>query len=509
MLVEAIIRAAQTNGARPATVGELDGVVRSWSDFVARVSRMARALECFGLASDARVGILGLNSVGYLEALYAIWWHGRVAVPMNSRFALAEHLFSINDAEIGIVLVDRHHLDMARQIAAARPDVRFVAMDETAASGWVWMEALIRNNDAAPPAPSHAERLAGIFYTGGTTGFPKGVMHSERSLWAGAACLGVELRVPDGVSYLHAVPMFHLGDMALSLLTSGLAGTHSFLGQFDPATARRIMDRDRIELAALVPTMIARILDAEEVGSGSMAALRTVVFGGSPISDALVMKLRRGLPQVRLCQIFGQTETVGNGAILVDEDRAGSAGRALFGNTLGIADEHGQRAAIGTVGEILVNGPSAMLGYWNNTELSDETLVDGWVRTGDAGFLDDDGYLYVCDRIKDMIISGGENVYSAEVENAIVTHPGVAAVAVIGVPDAQWSERVHAVIVPTAGATLSLVDIQQHCRGLIAGYKLPRSIELRDAPLPLSAIGKVAKNVLRQEHWTGTKRNVN
>lgn len=506
MLVQAIIRAAQINGHGAATKG-VHGT-RTWEAFTDRVSRLGQALDALGLERDASIGILGLNSDRYLEALYGIWWCGRVAVPMNSRFALAEHVFSLQDAGVRAVLVDRNFLDMARQVAGALPDVRFVALDDPA-ENWLCAEEMISAYDGMAPGSRPANALAGIFYTGGTTGVPKGVMHSARSLWAGAACLGTELRLPDGVCYLHATPMFHLGDMALSLLTSGLAGTHSFLAQFDPVGAVKVMDDDGVQLTALVPTMIASILDAGDLEPGSLASLHTLVFGGSPIPDALMLRLRKALPGIRLCQIFGQTETVANGTMLPDEQRAGSAGRALFGNAVGIFDAHGRRVRPDVVGEIWVNGPSAMLGYWNNPELSASTLADGWVRTGDAGYQDAQGYLYVCDRMKDMIISGGENIYSAEVENAVASFEDVAQVAVIGVPDPHWGERVHAVIVPKRGSPISLKDIQDHCRPLIAGYKLPRSIELRDEPLPLSAVGKVAKNILRAPHWTGTGRNVN
>jgi long-chain acyl-CoA synthetase len=251
------------------------------------------------------------------------------------------------------------------------------------------------------------------------------------------------------------------------------------------------------------------LLDSEAFEPARMASLHTLMFGGSPIAESELARLRAGMPQARLCQGFGQSETVANGTILLNEFRDGSAGRPLFGNAVKIVDPAGVPQGAGVVGEILVKGPATMLGYWNNPQLSAKTLTNGWVHTGDAGCMDNEGYLYIYDRLKDMIITGGENVYSAEVENAVASHVGVAQVAVIGVPDDKWGERVHAIIVPHDSAEPTLQEIQMHCRPLIASYKLPRSIELRREALPLSAVGKVAKTELRAPHWAGKTRNVN
>lgn len=517
MFTQAISRAAQIRGAEIATI--CDNRQYTWQETADRTARLSAALRRFGIQPGERIGILGANSDRYLEAIHATWWCGAVTVPMNTRWALAEHLYSIDDAGIRLLFVDDTFIEMFRQIALERP-----ALAAAIYMGEGEVPARMMSHDAlisaTPPelaASRLSSELAGIFYTGGTTGHPKGVMHSFSSLWSGAACLSVEQQPPQHPCYLHAAPMFHLGDLAPAFATTALAGTHVFIPGFSPKAVCEAVREHQVETTLLVPTMIGMLLDSPNFKVEDFASLKLLTFGGSPISDGLLGRMRAAFPQARLMQGFGQTETMATGAILLDDGkslfeedkRRRSAGRALFGIELGIFDDKGERVPPGVTGEIWINGPSAMMGYWNKPEQTALNLTDGWVHTGDAGYLDEDGYLYVCDRVKDMIISGGENVYSAEVENAVSAHPLVAQVAVIGVPDERWGERVHAVIVTKEGAAVSLDDIQHHCRSLIAGYKLPRSIELRLESLPLSPVGKVMKTVLRKPHWVGRSRNVN
>lgn len=358
--------------------------------------------------------------------------------------------------------------------------------------------------------------LAGIFYTGGTTGHPKGVMHSIQSLWAGATSLAVDSRIWAGPCYLHAVPMFHLGDLAQSFIMTGLAGTHVFIPGFSASSVIEAVRAHHVEIINLVPTMIGMLLDDPSFDPADFESLRILKYGGSPASDTLVEKARRAFPNAQLIQSFGQTETAACGTSLHHEDswigevepKRRSAGPAHYGCEIAVFDSAGVRQAAGTNGEVWIHTPSAMMGYWKRPDLTASTLTNGWVHTGDVGYLNDDGYLYLCDRVKDMIISGGENVFSAEVENAIASHPAVAQVAVIGIPDERWGEKVHAVVVCRPNSTVDLDELQSHCRGLIAGYKLPRSLDIRDQPLPLSAVGKVLKTVLRQPYWDGKERAI-
>lgn len=516
MFVQAVERAVQIRGDAPATI--YSGRVQTWRESADRSARLAAALVALGAKPGDRIGILALNSDRYLEAMHATWWCTAVTVPMNTRWAVAEHIFSADDAGFRIVFVDEQHIETARAIRSARPELGpFIFMGDDAPVDMESYEALIAGHAPMASAPAPDEALAGIFYTGGTTGLPKGVMHSALSLWAGATCLAVEMQAPDHQRYLHAAPMFHLGDLAQAFATTAKAGTHIILPGFSAAGVIAAARDHGFEITLLVPTMIGMLLDDPHFRSEDFERLEVLSFGGSPTSDAQLGRMRSGFPRSQLIQGFGQTETMATGTLLLDDGgsldvedrRRRSVGRAAYGLQVGIHDEDGRRLPEGQIGEIWIRGPSAMLGYWNRPEQTAAALTDGWVHTGDAGHLDSTGYLFVCDRVKDMVISGGENVYSAEVENAVASHPAVAQVAVIGVPDDRWGERVHAVIVLHPGDTADLKSIQSHCRSLIAGYKIPRSLELRSDPLPLSAVGKVLKTALREPHWKGKTRNVN
>lgn len=516
MFVQAILRAAQIRGDEAATICE--DRVRNWTQSTDRTARLAGALAGLGAGRGDRIAILGVNSDHYLEAMHATWWLGGVTVPMNTRWALAEHLYSARDAGFEIVFVDAANLAVGVELQQAGASLGpFIYMGAgTAPAGMLSMETLIAETAPMPAAPAPNEALAGIYYTGGTTGHPKGVMHSSLSLWAGATCIAMELQGPRHHRYLHAAPMFHLGDLAQAYATTAKAGCHVFVPGFTADGVARAIREHKVEVILLVPTMIGMLLDSPNFDPADLASLEVLMFGGSPISDTVLGRMRAALPGTRLIQGFGQTETMATGSMLPDDGkplevsdpRRQSTGRAAYGMQLGIFDEQGDPVAARTTGEIWIRGASAMLGYWNKPEETAAALTDGWVHTGDAGYLDEEGYLFVCDRVKDMVISGGENVFSAEVENAIASHPEVAQVAVIGVPDDRWGERVHAIIVPAPSCAPVLEDIQQHCRALIAGYKIPRSVELRADPLPLSAVGKVLKNKLREPHWQGRVRQV-
>jgi len=518
MFIEAIRRAAQIRGHQPATI--CAGRTRSWSESMDRTARLAQALRMLGVQPNDRIGILGVNSDRYLEAMHATWWAGAVTVPMNSRWALAEHLYSVDDAELKIIFVDNAYLHIARNIAASRPSVRQIIHmgDETAEGGLLSFEGLIQRHAPTAPVCRPAQELAGVFYTGGTTGSPKGVMHSALSLWSGSNNIALDARVPQTPRYLHVAPMFHLGDLSQGFYVTALAGTHVVVPGFSADAVIAASSAHRVQVTLLVPTMIGMLLDSPSFDSRAFETLELLMYGGSPIAEQLLIRARSAFAATRLVQGFGQTETNACGALLHDEaratianeaDRLRTAGRAAYGVQLAIIDSDGRELGAREAGEICIKSASAMLGYWKKPEETAAALAGGWVHTGDAGYLDEQGFLYVCDRLKDMIISGGENVYSAEVESVLLSHPAVAQVAVIGVPDEVWGERVHAVIVPHKKQSLTLAEVQSHCKQSIAGYKVPRSMELRTEPMPLSGVGKILKRELRAPHWEGKTRSVN
>jgi acyl-CoA synthetase (AMP-forming)/AMP-acid ligase II len=310
--------------------------------------------------------------------------------------------------------------------------------------------------------------------------------------------------------------MFHLADGAFMNAMFACGGTHVMIPAFAPAAVLQAIERDRITASLLVPTMIQMTVDHPEVPMHDLSSLRSVIYGASPISEALIDRATQALPLAGLFQAYGMTELSPVATMLRPEfhtkegrtlGKVRSAGRPTYCAEARIEDVDGRELPRGEVGEIVVRGPGMMLGYWNKPEDSAQALRGGWMHTGDAGRMDEQGFVFVVDRIKDMIVTGGENVYSAEVENAVLQHASVAACAVISIPSDKWGELVHAVVVLKPGAAATVEDIRAHCKALIANYKCPRSIEFTPA-LPLSGAGKVLKTRLREPYWQGRERAV-
>jgi long-chain acyl-CoA synthetase len=511
LLIQAIRRNAAFRAHETATI---DGdEQRTWAEFTDRVARAADGLRKLGVVPGDRVGILAWNSARYLEAQFAIWWMGGVLVPMNIRWSLEENLYCIRDAGITTLIFDTGFAEAAAAIGE-QAKLRQITLDGEASSAVAAFEDVIAAGTAGEAHETPAESLAGIYYTGGTTGFPKGVMLSFLALWTAAIGIVLANRMAPGGRMLHATPMFHLADGGMSHGAMIQGATHVFVPRFDPADVIAAIDRHKVTDVLLVPTMIGMLQASDAYAPERLGSLRGLSFGASPIPAPILAKLQADLPQVNLLHVYGQTEMGPTISYLEPHHqvaggpKAMSVGKPFACVEAKIVDADGVEVAPGVPGEIMARGPCAMMGYWNKPEDTAKTMVDGWVKTGDVAYKDADGFLFICDRVKDMIITGGENVFCAEVENAVAAHPAVAQVAVIGVPDPDFGERVHAVIVPKPGQTPTAEDIKAHCKGLIANYKCPRSIELRDA-LPVSAAGKVLKRDLREPHWAGHTRAVN
>jgi long-chain acyl-CoA synthetase len=362
-----------------------------------------------------------------------------------------------------------------------------------------------------------AADLAGIFYTGGTTGRSKGVMLSHGNLMVNALNALGEGLFPSSAIYLHAAPMFHLANGAAmySLLLSG--GSNVMIQAFTPEGVMAAIQNERVTDVLLVPTMIQMLVDHPAVGSYDLSSLKNITYGASPISEAVLGRAMAALPNVHFTQAYGMTELAPIATLLhwqehIGEGRAKgrhrAAGRATLGCEVRIVDTDDKPVPYGTVGEIVVRGDNVMMGYWERPEETAKAVVDGWMHTGDGGYMDEHGFVFIVDRVKDMIISGGENVYSVEVENAITQHPAVAQCAVIGIPDERWGELVHAVVVTKPGAKVTADELIEFSKTLIAGYKCPRSVEISETPLPLSGAGKVLKRDLRKPFWENRERRV-
>ena len=516
-LTQAIHRAAQLLPTRIATVcGDRR---RTYAEFAQRVARAAAALQALGMRPGDRVGILSQNSDRFLELLFATWWGGGVVNPVNTRWVAREIVYSLDDCETRILAVDDNFTKMVPELTSRSRELRTVVHlgDGAAPAGMFGYEGLLAEHAPAVDVLRGGNDLAGVFYTGGTTGAPKGVMLSHSNLWSSALSgLSHDLVRSEDVG-LHAAPMFHLADGLYMLMLSLRAATHVIVPSFAPETVMQVIQAERVSSAMLVPTMIQMLVDHPALPQFDLDSLSTILYGASPINEALLDRAMQRLPSAGFAQAYGQTEMSPLVSVLGRDLHRGSgrergklrsAGQPITGVEVRIVDGEGQDVPRGVVGEIAARGPGVMLGYWNQPGQTEAVLRDGWMHTGDGAYLDEDGFLFIVDRVKDMIVSGGENVYSAEVENALAQHTAVAACAVIGIPDARWGETVHAVIVRRPGAdAASVEDIQGHCRELIAAYKCPRSIEFRDA-LPMSGAGKVLKTVLREPWWAEQARLV-
>jgi long-chain acyl-CoA synthetase len=515
-LTQGLHRCVQQSPERAAIVfGER---TQTFSQLQRRVARLAGALQNLGMRAGDRVGMLAVNSDRYLEYLLGVWWGGGVVNPVNIRWSVPEIVYSLDDCETRILIVDDHFLPMAPKIsgtARCRP-VLIYAGEGVAPAGMLSFEELIAGAAPVDDAFRGGNDLAAIMYTGGTTGQPKGVMQSHLNLWSSVVTRMAEFRHFDTTISLHAAPLFHIAAMARAVGHFIGGDTHVVLPSFDPRAVLEAIERHKVEELLLVPTMVQAVLEHPDFASRDLSSLKRIYYGASPINAAVLDAALAALPGIEFYHAYGLTEAspvvsvnppVNHEAAARASGLYRSAGRPGLGVTVRIVDEDGVEVPRNTVGEIVVRGANVMQGYWNKQEETAEALRDGWLHTGDGAYMDDDGYLFIVDRMKDMIVTGGENVYSAEVENALSRHPAVVQCAVIGIPNARWGEAVHAVVVVRPGSNPSGDDLREHCRQFIAGYKCPKSVEFRSA-MPLSAAGKILKRVLRAPYWENQQRQV-
>lgn len=455
----------------------------SWTDLLATVVATAGSLRRQGIGPGVRVAMLASNDDRYLIAILATLWSGGVAVPLNARWSAAEIEEALADCTPALMLVDGLRPDVSASVPTARID------DLVADEGAEVADAGRAGDD-----------LALLMYTGGTTGRSKGVMISHAGLTASVASYAT-FDGGIGDTMLAFAPMFHIA--GINAAFGGLmAGCRQiYLAGFDPAAVLSTIERYRVTDMFAVPTMLQMLIDHADFAVRDTSSLRHLAYGASPITETLLTRLLAVMPGVRFIQAYGMTELSPVATLLAPEDHLHpehrhSAGRSTFVTEVRIVGPDDTELPRGQIGEIVVRGANVMPGYWGRPDATAEALRGGWMHTGDLGRMDADGYVYVVDRLKDMIVTGGENVYSVEVERALSSHPDVALCAVIGVPDPAWGESVHAVIVPRTGSMPDLHSIQSHCRRHIAGFKLPRSIELR-SEMPLTAAGKILKTALR------------
>ncbi|MDR8394716.1 long-chain fatty acid--CoA ligase [Paraburkholderia sp. USG1] len=509
-ITQMLRRAVQINPDGPATACE--GRTRSWREFEARVVRLAGALTGLGYAPGDRIAILALNSDRYLEYFFAMAWGGFIFVPVNTRLAPPEIAFWLTDSGCTGLFIDDAFVGTLDQLRTAAPDVGHIIYvgDGAVQPGMLAYEDLIAQDGTLADSGGSGDALAGIFYTGGTTGRSKGVMLSHRNIVANAINCAPDFNFSQDTVWLHAGPMFHLADGAASFLVTALAGRHTFIPRFEPSAFLAAVERERVTDTLCVPTLLNMVLNHPDLSSYDTSTLRTFMYGGSPMPEALIRRALELMPRTTFVGAYGQTEATPVMTLNSRENHVltgpnakylNTAGRAVIGCEVQILDPDDREVPHGTVGEICGRGENIMLGYWNQPELTARTLRNDWLHTGDSGYLDDQGFLHVVDRLKDMIISGGENVYPAEVEQALYLHADIVECAVFGVPDETWGERVHAVVRLKDDASAQATDLIAHCKSIIANYKCPRSVDITCDPLPKSGAGKILKVALRRPFW--------
>jgi long-chain acyl-CoA synthetase len=518
MTIAAIADIIRTHSAnRPdAPALEIDGHSISFGELDRRSSQAAQALRAAGVGAGDRVAFIDKNGAEWFDITFGLAKIGAVNVSVNWRLAPAEMAQIIDDAQAELVIVGSGFVPHIEKVEPELERVRTIV----AVGGhdrWVDYESWIGAHPADDPDVATAgDDVAFQLYTSGTTGLPKGVMLTNDNFFKGVVGIADQWRFTDDSVNLAMMPMFHIAGAGWAMVGLYYGCRTVVLRDIDPARILQVIPAFGVTNAFMVPAVIQFLLITPGVESTDFSSLRTLVYGASPITDKVLVK---GMETFgcEFIQVYGLTETTGAITQLdgADHDPVGkphllrSCGKPYPWVEMRIVDTAtGEDMPLGEVGELWTRSHQNMAGYWNNPAATAEAVTpDGWFRTGDAGYMDGKGYLYLHDRVKDMIVSGGENVYPAEVENVLMTHPDVADVAVIGVPDERWGEAVKAVVVRAEGSSLSGDEIVAFGREKLAGFKLPKSVDFVDA-LPRNPSGKILKRELREPYWEGVERQI-
>jgi long-chain acyl-CoA synthetase len=515
-------RAMSVHHDREAIV---DGATRfTYAQWGQRCLGLGGGLRALGLGDLDVVAVAALNGWRHLTAWVGIPSAGLVLNDLNYRLAAAELEFIVNDCGATALIVDDAHLPLAKTLQAQCAGLVHLihAGDGATPEGFLRFDDLCTHEPVADSVTAFIDEdtLAAIGYTGGTTGLPKGVMQSHGNLISNAKHMQHAYGYTTDDSYLHAAPMFHAADSSCTFAVTWVGARHLMIPGWDAQKFMEVASTEKMTITLLVPTMINLLVNHPQVAECDLSSWRLLAYGASPMP----VELQRQAMSTLGCgfmQLYGMTEASPLLTICTADDhrraatgeahvdRLKSAGAPVPGVETEVRREDGTICQPGEPGEIFARGPNIMLGYWNRPKETAHALVDGWYRTGDVAYADNYGYLYIVDRAKDMIISGGENVYTTEVENALYAHPAVLEAAAFGIPDDKWGEAVHAEVVPRPGVSVTGDELIAHARTLIAGYKVPRSVNVRAEALPKSGAGKILKKDLRAPFWDGKTRSVN
>ncbi len=510
--------ALQLYGHKTAVIdGTYEASFESHGD---RVLRLTHALKHeLGVSRRNSFAVMAVNCHEYLELYHAAYLGAGIINPLNLRLAGKELDYIVRDSGTEVVFVDQHFASIFHQAMlsgdGANPIRKVVLIGEGEGPCDVRYEELLSAAKPMVPEEPEEEDPVVLMYTGGTTGLPKGVLVTQRAEILNCYHVAMVLnRFKSTEVCLLQTPIFHAASMVSILATTGAGGTQVLMPMFEPGAVIDLIERHGVTISTMVPTMIAMMVNHPQFTAERIQSLESLTYGASPMPVTLLDRLLEMLPHLQLTQGYGMTESSSVLTFLgpehhhIGDPKLRSVGRPVPGVELSIQDEEGHPMPTGETGEVCAKAGNLMTEYWRKPDATAEAFHGGWYHTGDAGYLDVDGYLFLVDRVKDMIISGGENVYSVEVENAIVSHPDVEQVAVIGIPHELWGEQVHAVVVISPDSTVTEQEIIEHARHSIAGYKVPKSVEFRHEPLPLSGAMKVLKRELREPYWQGEANKI-
>ena len=486
-----LTKRARLSGARPAIIADQRRL--AFGDLEAEANRVANALVRLGVRAGDRVAALQRNCAEYVVLYYAVAKIGAILCGINWRLAVPEIEFILGDAEPRLLIHSREFAPVAKELAKLGMTVCAADAIDDPLKG--------QTPDEAQPVysgQSDPDRALVLVYTSGTTGRPKGAVLTHRQMFWASATMAASHDYRHGDVNMVPTPLFHVGGLSFATLFVHMGATLLLPRAWDPGDALRLIAAERVNHFFAVPTMLRSLCEHAGFATADLTSLRWILSGGSALAPDLIDAFAaRGL---LLQQTYGATETAGP-ATLVDPDhvarKPGSAGIPYFHTDIRIADPHGATLIPGEIGEVQVRAPHVFAEYWRNPEASAAAFAGDWLKTGDLGRQDADGYLYIVDRAKDMILSGGENVYPAEIEAVLAHHPEIAEVAVVGVADPHWGEVPCAVVVPKPGCRPNVQDLQQRCETMLARYKVPRRFEFRELPLPRNATGKLLKHEIR------------
>ncbi len=493
---------------REAYVDSHSGLRLTFADLSARATRLANALVDDGIEPGERVGLLLMNSAEFMEAYFALALAGAVVVPLNWRLVADELEFILSDSGTRRLVYGEEFVDTVAELhgrgerTPVRQWLQVAGSRELAWSADAYETFRDAGSDAAIAPDARDDDMLYIMYTSGTTGLPKGVVHTHESAIWGILTIAATADYRDGDRYLAGLPMFHVGALTPLAVNVYRGATSVVMRSFDPTLAWQLIDRESITTGLMVPAMLNFMLQSGGAARFGHGKLRWLMTGAAPVPVTLIERYAE--LGIAVLQVYGLTESCGPACVMDGANYLGrpdSTGKPFFHTEVCLRRDDGAPCGPGEPGEVLVRGGHIMREYWNRPDATAAALVDGWLHTGDVAVMDEEGYVYIRDRLKDMIISGGENVYPAELEGVLLSHPGIVDAAVIGVPSERWGESPLAIVVP-ADAGLDTAGVLDFCRGRLAGFKQPKGVEFVE-DIPRNPSGKILKRVLR-ERFSGS-----